>query len=387
MEIPYDIITSTDFTSSPSSQGQGRASFILSQPPNFYMEAISSPAPGVPTSKIWKRCSDWTQGMQATTVLRHDVVGSAIQLIHTIKGLGGAGSSVNSSTNIQLHPPGYAPIRSPSLDVPLPVQIPPPPMMGIPVSQNFSFPNLAVQQLRPLHVMHGRKRSFSGPAAFDSSLLPDLPSHSQSSEAVTLAAAAPRFLPTHRANSLQFLGGADFSGRNLPSYQMSPPQSLLSQPQQSQQQQQQVHQQSHSLDEFSSVPISHAVVQRPYTASPLGSRSFNDDRQLNPQRRFSELTSGSSTLSTLSQPLLTTPFTPGMSGSAPPPILDVMPNLQQSVLDELDLGYSYINEESVLNASSTSVHSASTGDLGSSLEGAIGGSVDASLRGQHPTLD
>ncbi|KDQ15814.1 hypothetical protein BOTBODRAFT_273374 [Botryobasidium botryosum FD-172 SS1] len=418
MEIPYDIIKDIHFDPMHSGpQGQGRASFILAQPPHFYMEDTLPPA-----TKVWKRCSDWTQGMQATAVLRHDVVGSAIQLAHTVRGLEGAAalaSGVGVGANIQLHPPGYAlnMLRSPSLDGPLPVQIQPPPMMGLPVSQPYAFPNPAVQNLRPMHAMHGRKRSFSGPAAFDSSaLLPDLASHhSQSQQGSEGGAPQQRYTP-NRANSLQFLSSLSSYQNQSQQHHMSPPPSALLPPQQ-QQQQQQSQSQSHSsplMEEYSSVPISHAVAQRPYTANGgLTSRSFGsgsngnssngaggggEERMSHPQRRYSELTSGSgasSALSSLSQPLLTTPFTPNggvsVSGGASSSsssshgigsVSDVMSSLPPSVFDELEMdmsAYPYLDDES------------SAGGLGvgvgvGSLESAMSESLQRQLEQQHPSL-
>lgn len=40
---------------------------------------------GGPTVRTWKRCADWTEGMQATKILRHDLVGSAVQLAYVLR--------------------------------------------------------------------------------------------------------------------------------------------------------------------------------------------------------------------------------------------------------------------------------------------------------------
>ncbi|KAI0259854.1 homeobox domain-containing protein, partial [Gloeopeniophorella convolvens] len=83
MEIPFDIIVETEFVN--AAPGSGLASFFLSQPPLFYLEDVAPSPPttttaGGPPLRAWKRCADWTEGMQATKILRHDLVGSAVQL-------------------------------------------------------------------------------------------------------------------------------------------------------------------------------------------------------------------------------------------------------------------------------------------------------------------
>ncbi|TCD62892.1 hypothetical protein EIP91_006249 [Steccherinum ochraceum] len=104
MEIPFDSIVETKFVN--AAPGTGLASFFLSHPPIFFLETITpSSSSGAPV-RGWKPCSDWTEGMQATKVLRHDLVGSAVQLAHVLRNL-----NVNSSTGaeISLHPPSYRP--------------------------------------------------------------------------------------------------------------------------------------------------------------------------------------------------------------------------------------------------------------------------------------
>ncbi|KAI0683397.1 hypothetical protein BC835DRAFT_1470947 [Cytidiella melzeri] len=81
MVVPFETIIDTKFAA--ASPGIGQASFALSQPPMFYTEAID-PAGSV-AGKVWKRGTDWTEGMQATKILRHDLVGAAIQLAHVLR--------------------------------------------------------------------------------------------------------------------------------------------------------------------------------------------------------------------------------------------------------------------------------------------------------------
>lgn len=78
MEIPFDAIVETKFVN--AAPGAGLASFFLSQPPVFFLETVTPSPNNGPPLRSWKPCSDWTEGMQATKVLRHDLVGSAVQL-------------------------------------------------------------------------------------------------------------------------------------------------------------------------------------------------------------------------------------------------------------------------------------------------------------------
>ncbi|KAH9972719.1 hypothetical protein BGW80DRAFT_1437428 [Lactifluus volemus] len=85
MEIPFGTIVDTEFVN--AAPGSGLASFFLARPPLFYLEDLVAPPTGGPPVRTWKRCADWTEGMQASKVLRHDLVGSAVQLAHVIRNL------------------------------------------------------------------------------------------------------------------------------------------------------------------------------------------------------------------------------------------------------------------------------------------------------------
>lgn len=116
MEIPFDTIVETKFVN--AAPGAGLASFFLSQPPVFFLETVTPSPNNGPPLRSWKPCSDWTEGMQATKVLRHDLVGSAVQLAHVLRNL-----NVNNSagSEIPLHPPSYRPAADIS---PTPTQAP-----------------------------------------------------------------------------------------------------------------------------------------------------------------------------------------------------------------------------------------------------------------------
>ncbi|KIK80967.1 hypothetical protein PAXRUDRAFT_210495 [Paxillus rubicundulus Ve08.2h10] len=152
MEIPFDIIVDTEFTN--AAPGSGLASFILSQPPTFYLESCSPPGRGAELVRHWKKCADWTEGQQATKVLRHDLVGSAVQLAHVLRHL----NAHTSGSDIRLHSPGYFSNEpSPAL-----LEVPPPPMAALAdTGHHYPADNLDLHQ--PGHASLSRKRSFSPP--------------------------------------------------------------------------------------------------------------------------------------------------------------------------------------------------------------------------------
>ncbi|KZT65862.1 homeobox-domain-containing protein [Daedalea quercina L-15889] len=78
MEVPFDIIT--DVTVDGISPGMAMVCLTLSRPPSFFLESGAPLGTDASTSKYWKPCSDWTEDMQASKVLRHELVGAAAQL-------------------------------------------------------------------------------------------------------------------------------------------------------------------------------------------------------------------------------------------------------------------------------------------------------------------
>ncbi|KAG5653234.1 hypothetical protein H0H81_001617 [Sphagnurus paluster] len=117
MEIPFETIIDTEFTN--AAPGSGLASFLLSEPPIFYLENIGPPSADGTPIRHWKRCADWTEGQQASRVLRHDLIGSAVQLAHLLRNL-----QTNSTSDIPLRPPSYRSEQSTSpiaaMELPLP---------------------------------------------------------------------------------------------------------------------------------------------------------------------------------------------------------------------------------------------------------------------------
>jgi regulatory protein PHO2 len=103
MEIPFNTVVETEFVN--AAPGSGLASFFLSQPPLFYLEDIATDIAGRPPLRSWKRCADWTEGMQASKILRHDLVGSAVQLAYVLRNFQSApGSDIRLRCLPQVRP-------------------------------------------------------------------------------------------------------------------------------------------------------------------------------------------------------------------------------------------------------------------------------------------
>ena len=121
MEIPFHTVTDTEYKMVAAQTGV--ASFILSQPPVFYLENVSSPLSDDPPVRTWKRCSDWTEGHQASKVLRHTVLGSDAELVFLLRNL-----HTNSGTSsIPLRAAAY---RSDCVST-SPMELQPPPLAGL----------------------------------------------------------------------------------------------------------------------------------------------------------------------------------------------------------------------------------------------------------------
>lgn len=304
MEIPYDTITHTDFRN--ASPGQGLSSFTLSQPPIFYLEHFSSPREGRPVFKSWRQCADWTEGMQATKVLRHDLIGSAVHLAHFLQDL----RNNRSNSDIQLITP---PVYSADGPTASSLQLPDPPLASLRNDAFGAHPN------RPDYMGHGRKRSFSGPPAFTatpSSFLSHefapmgvgstehgIPSPSADYATSSFSQTSERYgslqYPQHFAQRM----ASDFSPLDIHSS----------------------HRQQQPPSDYSNVPISHAAAPRAYTAHAT-SQFFFDQGRHSPSFKRDALQCHSagpapqSHFQTPSPPLLTAPFIPqtgnGMAGPA-----------------------------------------------------------------------
>ncbi|SJK99983.1 uncharacterized protein ARMOST_03294 [Armillaria ostoyae] len=121
MEIPFDTIVESEFTN--AGPVSGLASFTLSRPPTFFLERTGSAFNEEPPRRAWSQSADWTEAYQATNVLRHEIIGSAMQLSHLVQAL----QTRTQTSVIYLHTPAYKGAS--------PVEIPRPPMGSLTDSQ------------------------------------------------------------------------------------------------------------------------------------------------------------------------------------------------------------------------------------------------------------
>ncbi|KAH7928284.1 homeobox-domain-containing protein [Leucogyrophana mollusca] len=290
MEIPFDIIVDTEFTN--AAPGSGLASFILSQPPTFYLESFTSPLPGQGTDPIrhWKKCADWTEGQQATKILRHDLIGSAVQLAHVLRHL----NTHTSGSDIRLHSPSYN-TQPPSAIM----EIPQPPMTSLSgpglSGPGYQYHGEAIELQRPESLSHGRRRSYSGPV-----VMPDHP-------------------PQHDAGHPSLVvdtSGNMSRGPYGPSYSHYPPRShpmhtsshspMFSDYSEAEPQ----HNMSHTAVDYGPLSFSHDMSSRPYSAGPMPRIYDETGRIMSPYHSDPQGPPSATPFDTPSPPLLTTPFYP-----------------------------------------------------------------------------
>jgi hypothetical protein len=113
MDIPFDIIS--DIKIAPTTANSVQASLFLSEPPSFFVEERHTWRDGKTTGR-WVRCADWTEGCQASSVLRHEVIGATNPLTylwqHIFAYRRGSQSQANDDTlSVQ---PSYPPPLPPS---------------------------------------------------------------------------------------------------------------------------------------------------------------------------------------------------------------------------------------------------------------------------------
>ncbi|KAH8117738.1 hypothetical protein DFH11DRAFT_855113 [Phellopilus nigrolimitatus] len=267
MEIPFETITHTEFRN--AAPGEGLASFHLSQPPIFFLEHVTSPRLGGglgggfggAMTKIWKKCSDWTENTQASQVLRHDLIGSAVQLAHVLNDL--REQRTHSSIPL-MSPAAYSPgglLSTPISNSPVSMQIPQPPLTTL---QADAYPNILQ---RPEFLGRSRKRSSSGPPAFTRnvpSYVGDFSAPSGISEHNVPHAVSAGYTSTSFDRSSQMVSYGYGGQRTVSDYS---PSTMQSSP---------LHQvmQEPSIPDYSSVPISHGASHRPFSQGQLH-RSFS----------------------------------------------------------------------------------------------------------------
>ncbi|CAE6364375.1 unnamed protein product [Rhizoctonia solani] len=241
MEIPISTVVNTEFTqSAPTHPGHGIASFYVSEKPIFYMEDAAN-------GGVWQVCDDWTEGRQASHIMKHQLVGSSIQLGHAMR-------------NFEARRQGLG----------RPMQIPQPPMLNVQPTSHvhqqshmFTFP-----PNRTFTATHGRKRSYSGPPApiqMGDVFGPDYAEESRfgtfqmSSQAGGSSAGSASHGPVPGTLSSHGTGAGSLHSHGTG------------------------HGHAHqgSMSDFSSIPISQ-LSQRPFSADP--SRQFPQD----PARQFSQ---------------------------------------------------------------------------------------------------
>jgi hypothetical protein len=274
MEIPFDIIRDTEFDN--ATPGSGLATFILSQPPMFYLEHLSSATSDGTVIRDWKRCADWTEGHQATKVLRHELIGSAVQLAHLLRTLQDGGSDVT------LHQPSYGT-----------AEVSPPPMdfRQEPSSASsvagYYYRHETPDSSSPRHYVESRKRS----------------------ESVSTPSLASPFSGLDRDphTSSPFLPHAQHEPARTsqpPGQYVQPSPTPFRQPQPS------------SLDDYGPVALSLSLAPRPFAAQPVPRTFYDDGIHFVPITHGSDIewrhphSMTSHQFGTSSPPLLTTPYHP-----------------------------------------------------------------------------
>ncbi|KAG8881843.1 hypothetical protein FRB98_004088 [Tulasnella sp. 332] len=196
MDVPYRCIETVDIRSRGAGVplGYAVATITLTQSPNFYMEAATTTSTGA-EGRMWKPCTDWTEAYQASTMLRHEVIGAAAQLYQALDrfpghrspsppsgtillsypqpGLAyglesGSGSGVGNDSGMYSDPSSssrsphqHGQLQSPSIDF---IESP----IDSTASQHFHYPPTHDQSTEDFlaNATHVRQRSNSGPAAY-----------------------------------------------------------------------------------------------------------------------------------------------------------------------------------------------------------------------------
>lgn len=278
MEIPFDIIIDTEFTN--AAPGSGLASFILSEPPTFYLESsFQHPSRGAEPVRHWKKCADWTENQQATTVLKHSLVGSAVQLAYVVRHL----NAQTSGSDVCLHSPGYhSHSQEPS---PAILEAHPPPPAAFVKTAYHSRPQDS--QLDHANLTHRRSSSLPVPrqqlVLRDESVAPPFTRPSSSVISEPDSSTYPQY-PGHPA--IEVSQPSLHSDTALPYY---------------------IAHSSLSSDRGTSHSFSsHDSHQRPYSTASVHSLSYEDDNTLHPLGSALPTPFG-----TPPPPLLTTPFSAG----------------------------------------------------------------------------
>ncbi|EPQ54286.1 hypothetical protein GLOTRDRAFT_62830 [Gloeophyllum trabeum ATCC 11539] len=156
IEIPFDSIVDSQF--STAAPGTAIASFFLSQAPLFFTENVLAPTgpAGASPVRSWQASTDWTEGMQASSNLRHDLVGSVAVLANLVRRF----HMSSPGSGIQLTAPYGVPDES------APQSAVAPAIADAPSAGDLHHEETP----RPEYAGRTRKRSFSGPPILSASL-------------------------------------------------------------------------------------------------------------------------------------------------------------------------------------------------------------------------
>jgi hypothetical protein len=99
MRIPFDSIVATECTNEIS-PGCDLISLLLNRPPTFYREIASRAGSASTPGRTWRPANDWTEGAQASTCTRHEIIGPSAQLRMALGSLLAAGSTPPTSSGV-----------------------------------------------------------------------------------------------------------------------------------------------------------------------------------------------------------------------------------------------------------------------------------------------
>ncbi|KAG6820308.1 hypothetical protein H0H93_002395 [Arthromyces matolae] len=296
MEIPFDTIVNTKFAN--AAPGSGLASFFLSEPPIFYLENVEPlSAPATPR-RHWKRCADWTEGQQASRVLRHDLIGSAPQLSHLLQNLRN-----QSSPDITLRPPSY--LADPVIPPVSVVDLPPPPIGSV-TSPDFRYQHDIIDQPAPRPGNRIERRWSYASSGVTTPSPASSPYSNDSDRPPPYSASSATSFSQQDPYALRYPSSATLSdsGIGYPNYEAHGT----------------IHR-SHSVGDFkfSQVPISHGFAPRTYNVQTTPRAMYNEASHylMQPQEsRMAKVSTASfhprhlAIQASPSPPLLTTPLEP-----------------------------------------------------------------------------
>jgi len=295
MEIHWDTIKSVEISIKDAPPGQALARIILNQRPHFFMESRTTPDQFGASSRLWKQCTDWTEGMQASKMLKHEIIGSPAVLYNTLSRFEGPRSPLPVPLDV-VHleaAPSYHPI--PPTDIPATRGDSTRHLPGSPSSavshgsggyHSPAFPYSHHSQVPQHQPGSGNVRlSQSGDRSpADSGVFHDNSSdriHSHPAYPPSASTFTNQYIPTSEESNIEYLQSpGQYLNTSYPSYPLSsgvasgpsrtPPTSTQHLSGGSQ------HHHSHSLTDFSSVPISNVITQRPYSSHSSLEQQFPD---------------------------------------------------------------------------------------------------------------